>query len=143
DYLLGTRSLQSNLPRRRFDVRRVRARKLPDTTLVTDQAGYDIIHIISALASLRNGGRGVHFEKSLETAMRAGRLRDLCIAAGTRLVIIQSPFGTPPLLLGVTVLKKILCTLRKLDRFPMRYFLLYNQTGSGAIALTALPVSWH
>jgi len=49
----------------------------------------------------------------------------------------------PYALYGVTVLKKISCTLRKLDRFPMRYFLLHNQMGSGAIDLIALPVSWH
>jgi hypothetical protein len=44
---------------------------------------------------------------------------------------------------GVTVFKQILCTLRKSDRFLMRYFLSHNQTGSGAIDLTALLVSWR
>ena len=37
-------------------------------------------------------------------------------------------------------IKKEFCTLRKLDRFLMRYFLLHNRRSSAAIKLTALLV---
>jgi hypothetical protein len=40
-------------------------------------------------------------------------------------------------------IKKILCTLRNLDGFLMRYFLLHNRTSSAAIQLPALLVFWR
>jgi hypothetical protein len=50
-------------------------------------------------------------------------------------------FAYPPK--GVSVVKQMVYTLRKSDRFLMRDFLSHNHTGSGAIDLTALLVSWR